>query len=40
MATYWEDVDAAWDRAVAAGAEVIHPLVNHFYGERGSLDGP
>jgi uncharacterized glyoxalase superfamily protein PhnB len=40
MATYWEDVDAAWDRAVAAGAEVIHPLANHFYGERGSLDGP
>lgn len=35
MATYWEDVDAAWERAVAAGAEVIHPLADHFYGERG-----
>src|SRR3984893_4986963 len=22
MATYWEDVDAVWERAVAAGAEV------------------
>jgi PhnB protein len=35
MATYWEDVDAAWRRAVDAGAEVIYPLENQFYGERG-----
>jgi PhnB protein len=35
MATYWEDVDAAWDRAVTAGAEVIYPLADQFYGERG-----
>jgi PhnB protein len=35
MATYWPDVDAAWDRAVAAGAEVIYPLADQFYGERG-----
>jgi PhnB protein len=35
MATYWEDVDAAWDRAVNAGAEVLYPLENQFYGERG-----
>jgi PhnB protein len=35
MATYWEDVDAAWERALAAGAEVIYPLDDHFYGERG-----
>jgi PhnB protein len=35
MAVYWEDVDAAWDSAVAAGAEVIFPLADHFYGERG-----
>jgi PhnB protein len=35
MATYWEDVDTAWERAVAAGAEVIYPLADHFYGERG-----
>jgi PhnB protein len=35
MATYWEDVDAAWERAVAAGAEVVYPLADHFYGDRG-----
>jgi PhnB protein len=35
MATYWEDVDSVWDRAVAAGAEVIYPLEDQFYGERG-----
>jgi PhnB protein len=35
MATYWEDVDAAWSRAVEAGAEVIFPLADQFYGERG-----
>jgi PhnB protein len=28
-------VDAAWDRAIAAGAEVIYPLDDQFYGERG-----
>lgn len=35
MATYWEDVDAAWERAVSAGAEVVHPLADQFYGQRG-----
>jgi PhnB protein len=35
MATYWEDVDAAWERALAAGAGVIYPLADQFYGERG-----
>lgn len=35
MATYWEDVDGAWERALAAGAEVLYPLADHFYGERG-----
>jgi len=35
MATYWEDVDSAWTRAVAAGAEVVYPLADQFYGERG-----
>ncbi|MGH3670993.1 MAG: VOC family protein [Pseudonocardiaceae bacterium] len=35
MATYWPDVDAAWQRAVVAGAEVIYPLADHFYGDRG-----
>ena len=35
MALYWENVDAAWDRAVSAGAEVMYPLEDQFYGERG-----
>ena len=35
MATYWDDVDAAWKRAVGAGAEVVYPLADQFYGERG-----
>jgi PhnB protein len=35
MSLYWEDVDAAWERAVSAGAEVIYPLEDQFYGERG-----
>lgn len=35
MATYWESVDAAWQRAIDAGAEVLYPLADHFYGERG-----
>jgi PhnB protein len=35
MTTYWEDVDAAWERAVVAGCEEIYPLENQFYGERG-----
>ena len=34
MATYWEDVDAVWERAVAAGAEIVYPLADQFYGER------
>jgi PhnB protein len=35
MALYWENVDEAWERAVTAGAEVIYPLADQFYGERG-----
>jgi uncharacterized glyoxalase superfamily protein PhnB len=35
MTVYWEDVDTAWKRALEAGAEVIYPLDDHFYGERG-----
>jgi uncharacterized glyoxalase superfamily protein PhnB len=35
LCTYWADVDAAWERAVAAGAQILHPLADHFYGERG-----
>ena len=29
-----EDVDAVWERAVAAGAEVRQPLAEMFWGER------
>jgi uncharacterized glyoxalase superfamily protein PhnB len=39
LCTYWPDVDAAWDRAVQAGAEVIYPLADQFYGERGGRLG-
>jgi PhnB protein len=35
MATYWKDVDEAWQRALAVGAEVLYPLEDQFYGERG-----
>lgn len=35
MVTYWENVNDVWDRAVAAGAHVMFPLADHFYGERG-----
>jgi hypothetical protein len=35
LATYWKDVDAAWEQALAAGAEVVYPLEDQFYGERG-----
>jgi len=35
MVTYWENVDAAWKRALDAGAEVVYPLADQFYGERG-----
>lgn len=41
MATYWEDVDGVWARAVQAGAEVLYPLSDQFYGERaGRLRDP
>jgi len=35
MALYWDDVDAAWERAVGAGAAVVFELQDQFYGERG-----
>ena len=35
LCTYWPDVDGAWDRAVPAGAQVIYPLADQLYGERG-----
>jgi PhnB protein len=35
LCTYWPDVDSAWERALLAGADIVHPLVDQFYGERG-----
>ncbi|MGA9856980.1 MAG: VOC family protein [Solirubrobacteraceae bacterium] len=41
LATYWDDVDAAWERAVGAGATVVFPLADQFYGDRGGrLEDP
>jgi len=41
MAAYWPDVDATWERAVAAGAEAVYPLADQFYGDRaGRLRDP
>lgn len=38
---YVEDCDAVFERAVAAGAEVIEPLSDKFYGDRsGSVRDP
>ena len=38
---YVQDVDAFVKRAVAAGAKVLTPVVNKFYGDRsGSLEDP
>ena len=31
---YVQDVDKVWDRAVGAGAEVLMPLENQFWGDR------
>jgi PhnB protein len=35
LSLYWEDVDAAWARALDAGASVVFELNDQFYGERG-----
>lgn len=32
---YVDDVDALWERALAAGAEVVYPLELQFYGDKG-----
>ena len=38
---YVEDVDAQFDRAIAAGATVLRPLKDQFYGDRsGTLADP
>jgi PhnB protein len=36
LSLYVEDVDALYERATAAGAEVIFPLATQFYGDRGA----
>jgi PhnB protein len=41
VSLFVEDVDALANRAVAAGAKVIHPVQDQFYGERsGRLEDP
>ena len=36
-----DDVDALWERALAAGAEVLHPLQDAFWGDRhGQITDP
>lgn len=35
MSLYFDDVDAAWQRALDAGAEVVYPLEVQFYGVKG-----
>jgi PhnB protein len=35
MALNVPDVDRWWERAVAAGCEVVFPLADQFYGDRG-----
>jgi PhnB protein len=38
---YLEDVDAAFERAISAGAKSLRPVVNQFYGDRsGTLEDP
>ena len=38
---YVEDVDSAFQRAVEAGAKVVRPVADQFYGDRtGSLEDP
>jgi PhnB protein len=41
MHVYVEDVDTAVDRAVAAGAKLIRPVADQFYGDRtGGVEDP
>ena len=38
---YVEDVDAAFDRALGAGAKTLRPIEDRFYGDRsGTLEDP
>ena len=41
LLVYVEDVDALVARAVAAGAKLVRPVANQFYGDRtGGIDDP
>lgn len=41
LTVYVEDVDAVFDRAVAAGATPVRPVENQFYGDRmGQFEDP
>ena len=41
LMVYVEDVDALVARAVAAGAKIVRPVANQFYGDRtGGIDDP
>jgi PhnB protein len=41
MHVYVEDVDAAVDRAVKAGAKLVRPVADQFYGDRtGGIEDP
>jgi len=41
ISLYVEDVDATFDKATEAGATVVRPLENQFYGDRsGTFDDP
>ncbi|HSO96742.1 MAG TPA: VOC family protein [Acidimicrobiia bacterium] len=41
LAVYVEDVDATFDAAVQAGATVLRPVENQFYGDRsGQIEDP
>jgi PhnB protein len=41
LSVYVEDVDAVFDRAVAAGATVVRPVEDQFYGDRaGQFEDP
>jgi PhnB protein len=41
LSIYTKDVDALWQQAVSAGAEVHHPLQDQFWGDRhGQLTDP
>jgi PhnB protein len=41
VSVYTEDVDAVFERAVGAGAKVLRPIENQFYGDRtGMFEDP